>query len=160
MNKVNNSELINPKTRGDFRRATESAQRQSRDAESESERLLPIWAGLADAYGSAFTSQFGDEPNASWIGGLSEYSTEQITAAVGGLIKAGDSYAPNLATVIGAIESANDWRHKRQSRSLEQIRQEEVIDHGEGKLLLADPDDRTPEQIMADMRALFTTQGN
>jgi len=121
------------------------------------ERLEPIWAALSDAYGSSFVNQFGDEPSSMWIGGLSAYNEEQIRGGIVGLINSGSPYAPNLPTVIGAIEESSGWRHARQSKPCHEVLAAPIVDRGEGALMIDAPVDKekTPADYCREMKELF-----
>jgi len=73
-----------------------------------------MWASMADAYGSAFTSQFGATPNETWAAGLADHSLVDINLAIGRLVNAGREFTPNLASVIFEItKGAKHWGHAR-----------------------------------------------
>lgn len=95
-------------TRGDFRRATGCDNAQSSAARTLRERLIPMWAALADAYGSAFINQFGEEPNDAWAVGLSPFSDDQIHDAFVEVLSRDSDFAPNLATFIKALKRDAD----------------------------------------------------
>jgi hypothetical protein len=141
-------------TRRDFRQAIESGQQQKQDALNRRERLADIWAALSDSYGNAFNNQFGDEPNQTWADGLAGHTVEQISVAVGQLIKQGADYAPNLAAVLGAIGCSNKWEHSLQSRPCHEVLAAPVVDLGEGNLIENNPIDpnKTPADYFAEMR--------
>ena len=101
---------------------------------------------MSEAYGNAFTNQFGDEPNITWSSGLSTYDLEDIQAAVGSLITSGERYAPNLATVIGRIEQDSGWEHSRQSRPAHEVLSAPIIDKGQNRYL-DDPDSMKAREL-------------
>lgn len=157
MQNVAQMPLINPQTRGDFRQATESAQKRQNGLDNAREKLTQTWASLADAYGNAFTNQFGLEPNDTWAAGLSDYPESEILAAVGRLITRGEQYAPNLATILGEIAGTAPapFQHL-QRRTVSEVLSAPIIDRGEGNLLPPPADDRTPEEIISSIKSLFS----
>lgn len=149
------TDILSPiKTRGDFRQAIGSGQKQQSERESARERLLPLWAALADAYGNAFTNQFGDEPNDTWVDGLSQFDGQQVVDAVGRLITRGETYAPNLATVMGEIQQAKAPNQHLMYRSAQEALSAPIIDKGENRLLENNPVEQglTPEDYLKQMR--------
>lgn len=156
VNMENTKELLQViKTRGDFRRLTECGQEELNARHNAVERLWPVWEALSEAYGNAFTNQFGDEPSDVWAGGLAEYSLDRIRDAIAWIIKSGDRYAPNLATVISNIESGDSWEHKKQSRPANEVLCSPIIDLGDGRALPPPNIDKSPEEYLKEMRELF-----
>lgn len=135
-------DLLAPiKTRGDFRRATESAPPPSDAVRQQREKLAPMWAAMAEAWGSAFVTQFGEEPNATWSAGLANFDLADVEQAIGKLIAQGDRFAPNLAQVIGELEKTRDFTEAQQRRNARS--QPPALEHQ------IDPADR-----LASLRAL------
>lgn len=100
---------------------------------------------MAETWGNAFTSQYGDEPNGEWGRRLSSYSESQI---VDGYQKACDDnldFCPNLSVLIGYITGSSEEQLilnqiERQSKSWQQIQAEPIIDKGEGARYLDSPE--------------------
>lgn len=77
---------------------------------------------MADAYGNAFTSQYGEEPNPSWAAGLAPFADDQIREGYTRAIFDNREFPPNLSTLIGYINESNAAPHQHlQGRSLSQI---------------------------------------
>ncbi len=107
----------------DFQRASESAGSPGSDATRQRDRLLEIWADLADAYGSAFVNQFGTEPNDTWAAGLATYPVEKIRAAIGYLFDSSPhDFAPNLATIRNAIRGLDGSPQHQRTRMADHAR--------------------------------------
>ena len=104
-----------------------------------------MWAAIADAYGSAFTSQFGDEPNQTWADGLSTFTVEQVVEAVGRIITGGGSYAPNLGTVMKELQVSKAPNQHLMSRSVDEALNAPVVDRSEKPLELPAPDENVPD---------------
>ena len=113
------------KTRGDFRQAIGSGQQQREGELNRRESLAEAWAALADAYGNAFTSQFGEEPNQTWADALSRFDWQDVMLAVGRVIDSGGEYAPNLSTVMRELnQKSAPFQHLQQRPAREVLQSE------------------------------------
>jgi len=109
---------------------------------------------MAESYGNAFVNQFGEEPNPTWIAGLSTLTDEQLRYGFTNAMAAGSDFAPSLPAFI-ALCTPDDWEHNRQSRPAAEVLLDKPVDLGEGKHLPAPQDDRTPDEHIAGLKDLF-----
>lgn len=68
---------------------------------------------MAEAYGSAFVSQYGEEPNDTWIIGLMGFSPEQLHDGFTAAMAANHEYVPGLPRMIEYCSGSGDWESKR-----------------------------------------------
>lgn len=137
-----------------------SSQQEIGYAPRQSENLAPtkrkpgpvwkLWLSLGEAYGSAFTTQFGDKPSATWLRGLDGYSEEELKRGFDGVLSSGNDYAPSLAVIRKMIAATQTKAYHRTYNPHTAIE-----DRGEGRLLPAPQDNRTTDQIRKDLKLLF-----
>lgn len=103
------------KTRGDLRRASAPSLRES-DSGSlrvpSDHPLWDLWRFLGEFYGSAFASQYGDEPNATWAHALSDLKPEDYRRGVDLLKHRASSFPPNPAEFLELLGSDNAWERQ------------------------------------------------
>lgn len=58
--------------------------------------LWELWQRMGEIYGHQWASQQGDEPNDTWVRGLSGLSPEQFSHGLQALFKRVESWPPNL----------------------------------------------------------------
>jgi len=88
------------KTRGEFRRLSESssadAQRASEYPElPEGHPLWELWDLLTEFYGSSFMSQYGEQPTWAWFGALQELSAADYGVGFQTLKNRDNPFPPN-----------------------------------------------------------------
>jgi len=143
------------KTRGDFRRVSESGKRQNANTAKEVSKIWKMWGALAEAYGNAFVNQFGEEPSATWLNGLNGYTEEELKRGFDAALDSGSDFAPNLGTIRRLIGETQTKAYHRPYDPDKAIQ-----DHGEGRLLPGPQDSRTTDQIRSDLLDMFKGKGN
>lgn len=97
----NPAEVFDPvKTRGDFRRMSESssegAKRHSDYPDLPDGHVLwELWDVLTEFYGAAFHSQYGEQPTWAWYGTLRDLSTADYGEGIAALKKRNSPFPPN-----------------------------------------------------------------
>ena len=105
---------------------------------------------MADAYGRAFTSQFGVEPNPSWIAALSGFTDDEIRIGYEAALKSNREFVPNLSVLVGYIKNADGWESRRLHKMFNP--RATIEDKGDGALLPAPENNKTESEWMADMK--------
>jgi hypothetical protein len=107
------------KTRGDFRRMSESARHDvRRDSDTpdlpDGHALWELWETLGEFYGSAFYSQYGDRPTWAWYGSLRDLSTADYGVGIESLKKRNSPFPPNPGEFFALCrpESAAQQRNR------------------------------------------------
>lgn len=86
--------------------------------------IWDLWRHLSEFYGAAFTSQYGDEPNVTWVGMLRALNPQQYAQGIELLKHRDESFPPNPAEFLALIGNDRTWErqcHKPfdKSRALE-----------------------------------------
>ena len=104
--------LGNLKTRGDFRQLIESRPQESKPDFDSSGLMWELWDRLTEYYGAAFTSQYGEEPNATWAHELRMLTADQFRRGFELLKTRDSSFPPNPGELVNLIASDNYWEHR------------------------------------------------
>jgi len=88
------------KTRGDFRRMSESAQQDVRRQSDtpdlpDGHPLWELWQTFSEFYGPTFVSQHGDCPTWTWYGSLRDLSVSDYGEGIAALKKRNSPFPPN-----------------------------------------------------------------
>ena len=117
-------EMLDLKTRGDFRQlsrsASEGVRRESDTPElADGHPLWELWDTLTEFYGSAFVSQYGDQPSWTWLDALSDLSTADYGVGISKLKTRDSSFPPNPAEFHSLAR--DNWEHRRQQSEVPRI---------------------------------------
>mgnify|MGYP003649881276 FL=1 len=117
MKKTIGDRLDELSTRGDFRQLSEAAM-QDELQRSESSRIStnhPIWelrSVLIEYYGSAFVSQYGEEPNHTWVHMLKDLTQEGYQRGAEALRDRGGAFPPNPGEFLVLAGSKGEWERR------------------------------------------------
>lgn len=74
--------------------------------------LWDLWRFFGEFYGAAFASQYGDEPNATWLHTLSDLRPEDYRRGVDLLKHRASPFPPNPAEFLELLGSDNAWERR------------------------------------------------
>lgn len=69
---------------------------------------LYVWDKMQEIFGNAWSNQYTNSPNSTWIEALSTLTETDINRGLNTLLKSRSKYAPNLVTFLGMCELIDD----------------------------------------------------
>ena len=67
---------------------------------------------MADAFGSRWTSNYGDEPSQVWLGELANLTDEQVREGIRRTVEVGHEWPPTLGQFMGYCKAAVPACHR------------------------------------------------
>lgn len=67
-----------------------------------------MWDKMQEIFGNAWSNQYTNSPNSTWIDALAQLSETDINRGLNALLKSRAKYAPNLAVFLGMCELVDD----------------------------------------------------
>ena len=109
----NPKDILNPiKTRGDFRQLSESAQSERKPDFDSQGPIWELWSILTEYYGSAFVSQYGEEPNATWAYTLRDLTPDDYRRGIELLRERESAFPPNPGEFVQMVGNDNAWERQ------------------------------------------------
>lgn len=104
--------LDNVQTRGQFRQLAESSKNEKRLELDSNGLMWELWERMTEYYGSAFVSQYGDEPTATWAHILDGLSPEQFRRGFDLLPSRKSAFPPNPGEFRELIGTDSAWERQ------------------------------------------------
>ena len=144
MDKINNLVPNNPT---DFQQLTELNSADGRQDFSPTPLLWELWDRMTEYYGSAFVSQYGEEPTATWAAILKNLDAWQVREGFELLPTRHSAFPPNPGEFLQLIGTDKAWE-RQCHRTYEPERL--LVDQTEKEKTR-----QVAEQEIAKMRAMF-----
>lgn len=106
------SSKLDLKTRGDFRQLTESSTSENKPEFDSNSILWELWDRMSEYYGSAFVSQYGDEPTVTWAHILKGLTADEFRRGFDLLPNRDSSFPPDPGEFRALIGKDDRWRRQ------------------------------------------------
>ena len=93
---------------GNFQQQSESKQKLLPE-----ETMSVLWVSMAQMYGTKWTHNYGDEPNATWAAGLAGLTDRHIARGINAVMDSGEEWPPSLPKFKSLCKAGEGWQSRQ-----------------------------------------------
>ena len=93
---------------GNFQQPSESKQKLLPE-----ETMSVLWVSMAQMYGTKWTHNYGDEPNATWAAGLAGLTDRHIARGINAVMDSGEEWPPSLPKFKSLCKAGEGWQSRQ-----------------------------------------------
>ena len=75
--------------------------------------MLVLWVSMAQMYGTKWTRDYGDEPNATWAVALAGLTDRHIARGINAVMDGGEEWPPSLPKFKSLCKSGEGWQSRQ-----------------------------------------------
>lgn len=72
-----------------------------------------LWVSMAQMYGTKWTHNYGDEPNATWAAGLAGLTDRHIARGINAVMDSGEEWPPSLPKFKSLCKAGEGWQSRQ-----------------------------------------------